>query len=174
MDCKVCTKCHKHLPIRESYYLCRGAYRSECKKCMIKRNIKYQRLHKTWKNRFIDNDQTRPYMREYYRNNKAKFAEYRRKFRERSPDYFRSKRDEKRGKSPFQASPSVVIDQSNVGSIPMISQKLKKRPMTNNFHKPDPSILRCKNPSPSVGRGKNEFINRSESNRFINQTNTYE
>jgi hypothetical protein len=69
--------------------MCQGKRRSECKACTIKKNVRYQNEVQAWKHRFVDNDEQRSYMIEYYAKNKAKFAEYRRKFRERNPGYYK-------------------------------------------------------------------------------------
>lgn len=84
--------------------------RSECKKCTIKKNVRYQREHESWKYRFVDNEEKKTYMSDYYAKNKEKFAEYRAKFREKHPDYFkmyhRDRKDAKRGKSEAEANNS--------------------------------------------------------------------
>jgi len=80
------------------FYMCQGKWRSECKRCTITKNVKYQKSSEAWKHRYVDNDEKRSYMLEYYAKNKEKFAEYRRKFKEKYPDYYknyaRRKRDE--------------------------------------------------------------------------------
>lgn len=88
-ELKTCSKCHLKKETHDNYYMCQGKYRSECKKCTISRNVKYQKKLKSWKNRFVDNDQQRSYMVDYYSKNKEKFAEYRRVFKEKYPDYYR-------------------------------------------------------------------------------------
>ena len=95
---KTCTWCGNKKIIAKDFYMCQGRYRSECKACTIRRNVRYQRKIKAWKNRFIDPEQKRSYMVEYYHNHKEQFAEYRRKFKEKYPDYYREysrKRKEK-------------------------------------------------------------------------------
>jgi len=71
------------------FYMCQGKYRSECKACTIKKNVKHQKKTKAWKHRYLDNEEKRSYMVEYYAKNKDKFAEYRRKFKERYPNYYK-------------------------------------------------------------------------------------
>jgi hypothetical protein len=39
--------------------------------------------------RFVDDDEKRSYMVEYYAKNKENFAEYRRKFKKKYPDYYK-------------------------------------------------------------------------------------
>ena len=84
---KICAKCHKAKDVKTSYYCYQGVYRSECKECSIKRNVLHQRRTKTWKDRSVDQEARRVYMRDYYRKNKEKFAKYREEFREKYPDY---------------------------------------------------------------------------------------
>ncbi len=85
---KTCSKCKKTKDI-DLFYICQGKHRSECKACTIKKNVAYQREVKTWKNRFVDNDEQRSYMVEYYAKNKEKFAEYRKQFKVRYPEYYK-------------------------------------------------------------------------------------
>ena len=92
MTNKICSKCHKSKDLENEFYLSSGNYRSECKNCTIKKNMKYQRKVKSWKFRSIDNDSTRTYMREYYSKNKEKFARYRAEFKLRHPDYYKEYR----------------------------------------------------------------------------------
>lgn len=86
---KICSKCNQAKEMKGNFYLCKGNYRSECKSCTIKRNVRYQRKVQAWKHRYVDNDVQRSYMVEYYRQNKQKFADYRRKFKDKNPDYYR-------------------------------------------------------------------------------------
>lgn len=86
---KQCSKCNKWKFQKLDFYQCAGVYRSECKKCTVKRNVRYQRLHRTWKHRYVDDDARRDYMREYYDKNKEKFAAYRKEFREKYPEYYK-------------------------------------------------------------------------------------
>jgi hypothetical protein len=97
-ELKKCTNCHKEKEQLSDFYLAQGQWRSECKQCTIKRNIRYQRRVKAWKHRYIDEDTRRLYMREYYQKNKEKFAAYREEFKKRYPEYYKSyfrKRKEK-------------------------------------------------------------------------------
>lgn len=95
---KVCSRCMSKKLLRTDFYMCEGIYRSECKACTIKRNTKNQRASKIWKNRLFDPKKQRKYQLAYYAKNKEKFAEYRRRFREKHPNYNtnygRRKRDE--------------------------------------------------------------------------------
>jgi hypothetical protein len=86
---KTCTKCQQYKELTEGFYKCAGKYKSECKKCTIKRNVKYQQEQQSWKYRYKDDDTRKLYMRNYYSKNKEKFAEYRRRFIERFPGYFK-------------------------------------------------------------------------------------
>lgn len=88
MDSKTCSRC-KSTKQEKDFYLCQGKLRSECKACTIKKNVAYQKQVKTWKHRFVDNDVHRSYMVEYYAKNKEKFAEYRRQFKVRYPEYYK-------------------------------------------------------------------------------------
>ena len=89
MDTKACSRCKSTKDELKDFYICQGKFRSECKVCTIKKNASYQRKAKPWKNRIVDEEEKRSYMTQYYRKNKPKFAEYRRKFRERYPDYYK-------------------------------------------------------------------------------------
>ena len=82
-----CSKCHENKVQETDFYNCSGKYRSECKQCTIKKNVDYQRKIRTWDHRYVDNDEKRSYMVEYYAKNKEKFAEYRKQFRKRYPGY---------------------------------------------------------------------------------------
>lgn len=86
---KICAKCHEAKDTGTCFYCYKGVYRSECKKCSIKRNGRHQFKNKTWKEREVDREARRVYMRAYYQKNKAKFAEYREEFREKYPDYYK-------------------------------------------------------------------------------------
>lgn len=101
IDYKICSKCHQAKEAKVDFYLCAGKWRSECRMCTIKRNVRYQRKVQAWKHRYVDDDSRRLYMREYYDKNKDKFAHYREEFRERHPEYykeyFRKKKEKKNG-----------------------------------------------------------------------------
>lgn len=88
-DYKICSKCHQAKIAIMDFYMCAGRWRSECKACTIKRNVRYQRKVKAWKYRYVDDDTRRLYMREYYNQNKEKFAKYRSEFRIRYPEYYK-------------------------------------------------------------------------------------
>lgn len=101
-DLKICSKCHQAKEAMRDFYLCSGRWRSECKACTIKRNVRYQKKTKAWKYRYVDDDTRRLYMREYYEKNKDKFAQYRAEFKERYPEYykeyFRARKEKKNAK----------------------------------------------------------------------------
>ncbi len=86
-ELKVCSKCLCEKEAENDFYRCQGKLRSECRKCTINKNVRYQRRTQAWKHRYVDNDVKRSYMIEYYAANKDKFAEYRSKFKEKYPEY---------------------------------------------------------------------------------------
>lgn len=88
-DLKICSKCNCAKDSNTDFYMCQGRWRSECKACTISKNVRYQKRVKAWQHRFVDNDEQRSYMVDYYAKNKEKFAEYRRQFKERNPDYYK-------------------------------------------------------------------------------------
>lgn len=90
METKKCSKCKCVKNAHEDFYRCQGNIRSDCKKCAIKHNVAYQRKAKTWMHRHVDGDEQKSYMVDYYQKNKEKFAQYRRQFKERYPDYHRN------------------------------------------------------------------------------------
>lgn len=97
-DFKICSQCHQAKESVTDFYLCAGRWRSECKACTIKRNVRYQKRVKAWKHRYVDDDSRRLYMRDYYNKNKERFAKYRSEFKNRYPDYYKDyfrKRKEK-------------------------------------------------------------------------------
>lgn len=85
---KKCRKCFKQKKLTD-FYSYNGKPRGECKQCTIKNNVAYQKRTEAWKHRFLDDEKTKPYMKEYYSKNKEKFAGYRTKFREKNPQYYR-------------------------------------------------------------------------------------
>lgn len=86
-ELKICSKCNCAKVIETDFYTCQGKKRSECKACTIKKNVHYQRQVEAWKHRYVDDEEKRSYMVDYYAKNKEKFAEYRRQFRIRHPEY---------------------------------------------------------------------------------------
>lgn len=84
---KICSVCSQKKVSDQDFYKCQGKYRSECKVCTIRKNVRYQRRAKVWLKRIVDVDERRAYMSDYYAKNKAKYAEYRRKFKETHPEY---------------------------------------------------------------------------------------
>ena len=96
---KTCSRCFCKKILHMDFYMCQGVYRSECKKCTIKKNVAYQKRVGRWKERFIDEDDRKAYMKKYYEANKEKFAAYREAFRNKNPEYYklyaRNKKNEK-------------------------------------------------------------------------------
>lgn len=88
-EVKICSKCNCAKIAETDFYMCQRKRRSECKACTIKKNVRYQKRTKAWLHRFVDDEEQRSYMVDYYSKNKEKFAEYRRKFKERNPDYYK-------------------------------------------------------------------------------------
>ena len=86
---KICSRCNTPKDSILDFYICQGKWRSECKACTIKKNVRYQRRVEAWKYRFVDNDEKRSYMVDYYSKNKEKFAGYRKKFKEKYPEYYK-------------------------------------------------------------------------------------
>lgn len=95
---KVCTRCKENKWLTEFYINHkpgRGqSYKSECKRCGNERSrLRIARLRKK-KNQGGDPDY-QAYQREYYKKNRERFQEYRRKFLIRNPDYFKKKSRER-------------------------------------------------------------------------------
>ena len=88
---KVCSLCLASKFLRTDFYMCKGYYRSECKQCTISKNGVRQRESEVWKNRCLDPEKAKEYRLRYYSQNKGKFAEYRRKFKEKHPHYYRDR-----------------------------------------------------------------------------------
>lgn len=87
---KKCTHCLKNKDASKDFYLCSGRIRGECKACTINKNVKYQKKVGAWKVKFKDDATRHEYMREYYKNNKEKFARYRAEFKLRNPEYYKN------------------------------------------------------------------------------------
>ena len=88
-EIKICRRCKfKGIKTRD-FYTTNGRFRNECKACTVKTNVKYQKKKKVWLHRFVDGDENKSYMVDYYSKNKEKFAEYRRQFKERYPQYYK-------------------------------------------------------------------------------------
>lgn len=88
-DSKICRKCRRDILI-EDYYFVNGKPRSECKQCTITRNSTYQKKVKAWRNREVDPDARRLYMRNYYLANKEKYVQHRTNFKAKHPDYYKN------------------------------------------------------------------------------------
>ena len=86
VESKTCTHCKEEKLITD-FYAHKGQPRGDCKECTKKKNMAYQSKYKTWLTRYKDLSERRAYMSEYYANNKEKFAEYTRRFREKHPEY---------------------------------------------------------------------------------------
>jgi hypothetical protein len=91
-EMKTCTRCNTEKLLKGNFYTCLGNIRSECKACTIRQNVAYQRRTKAWMHRFVDDEQKRTYMVDYYAKNKEKFAVYRRTLKEKYPDYHKDYR----------------------------------------------------------------------------------
>ena len=88
-DLKICTRCNQAKIAHMDFYMCQGKWRSECKRCTINKNVRYQKRVKAWKYRYVDHDEQKSYMVDYYAKNKDRFAGYRKKFKEKYPDYYK-------------------------------------------------------------------------------------
>lgn len=88
-DTKICTQCHEE-KLPDAFYRSKGTSRSECKECTKAKNTAYQKLNKVWRYRYSDDESRRDYLREYYQNNKEKFAQYRKQFIDSHPGYHRN------------------------------------------------------------------------------------
>ncbi len=112
MTDKTCTGCHKAKDREKDFYISQGRVRSQCKECIIKKNVQYQIDTQAWLMRDSDDEQRRAYMVEYYAKNKEKFAEYRRKFKNSHPEYYkvyaRDRKDKKNARRPI-IPPSIQL-----------------------------------------------------------------
>lgn len=88
-ELKICTKCNCLKSSETDFYMCQGRLRSECKACTISKNVIYQKKKQSWKKRAMSDEEQKSYMVDYYGKNKEKFAEYRRKFKENHPEYYK-------------------------------------------------------------------------------------
>lgn len=94
---KICSNCNKSKSVSD-FYLCMGRLRGECKKCTIKKNTLHQKKTKVWLYRYSSSLERREYLRNYYAQNKEKFAQYRKEFRERYPGYHKEYYYQNKGK----------------------------------------------------------------------------
>jgi GrpB-like predicted nucleotidyltransferase (UPF0157 family) len=85
-DLKICSQCYE-AKLPNEFYVSKGASRSECKACTKEKNMAYQRKTKAWKHRYVDDEGRKTYLSEYYKNNRDKFANYRKRFLKANPDY---------------------------------------------------------------------------------------
>lgn len=85
---KKCKRCGL-LKSEGDFYSSRGKTRGECKKCTIKKNVRYQQKTEAWKHRWVNGDSTKSYLRDYYEKNKDKYRAYRKKFKEENPWYYK-------------------------------------------------------------------------------------
>ena len=117
---KICRTCRQAKIEQDAFYTCSGRSRSECKQCTIDRNGVYQKALKTWKDRYVDEDARRAYMREYYSTHKEKFAEYRQVFKARHPNYYRDYRDAIKGRKEigedFNLPPHTHVKQDDINN----------------------------------------------------------
>jgi len=86
---KRCSICREEKEANKDFYICSGRPRTECKKCTSKKNVKRQRISRIENGRIESQDWRREYMKKYYHENKNKFAEYRKKFKESHPHYYK-------------------------------------------------------------------------------------
>lgn len=86
---KICTECFQKKSFEDFYKQANGRPRSKCKKCIIKLNYEYQKRNPISKCSEERGDKYKKYQRQYYLNNKEKFSNYRSRFKERNPDYYR-------------------------------------------------------------------------------------
>lgn len=100
---KNCKICGKRKPDTD-FYVCGGKIRGECKKCTIKRNSIYQKKA----NKSVDREERKIYQRHYYAEHKKQFAEYRLRFKQRHPDYYKRYPHEKYAKKSAEKKPTQL------------------------------------------------------------------
>ncbi len=104
-DLKMCTGC-KCMKLRfVDFYMQGDKVRSECKRCVIKRNVACSLKRKAWKKKKVSPEKDKAYRAEYYRQNKEKFAEYRKTFKEKHPNYYQKYFREKKAKASESENP---------------------------------------------------------------------
>ncbi len=89
LELKTCSHCFESKDKLKDFYMCVGKFRTECKSCTIKRNVRYQIKTEAWKHKYADAETRREYMRKYYADNKEKYARYRQEFRKKNPHYYK-------------------------------------------------------------------------------------
>lgn len=101
MKKKTCRDCKKEKDLQTEFYAHKGFYRSECKKCTIKRTSLYKKTHPSPKPSPDEAEKRRRYHIDYYQKNKEKFVIYRQNFHKKNPEYRknyeRAVREAKRG-----------------------------------------------------------------------------
>lgn len=91
MKTKICRTCKKELILLKDFYVYKGIARNECRKCTIQRTKAYfqslppEKIRK--RKEFL-----KEYSANYYLNNKEKFEENRKRFKENNPGYPRIKK----------------------------------------------------------------------------------
>ena len=78
-----CTKCHQVKSIAENFYSHKGYTRKRCKTCFVAHVKKY--YEECWDEEHIK--RKKEYMKQYYQDNKEKFAESQKRFKDRNPGY---------------------------------------------------------------------------------------
>jgi hypothetical protein len=86
---KICSHCGRPKNQDADFYVCSGRIRAECKQCTIRKVVHYQKKLRVWRLENVNPLELREYMHEYYAKNKDKFAEYRRRFNEKYPGYYK-------------------------------------------------------------------------------------
>lgn len=84
---KQCKECLEWKDLATQFYMYKGVYRTECKKCFSSRMALKQKQTKAWKTRFKNKEEQRKYMREYYAKNKEKYVKYQENFLRKNPEY---------------------------------------------------------------------------------------
>jgi hypothetical protein len=114
---KFCNKCETWKEQEIDFYICKGRYRSYCKKCILKINSIYQKEHQSWKTAFPDIETRKKYFREYTKNNPEKIKKYRADFKKNNPNYMKEymreymKKVRKKKKAAISL-PSKIKDQT--------------------------------------------------------------
>jgi hypothetical protein len=86
---KTCSKCKQEKDAFTEFYAYKGNLRTECKKCTLKRtqaDLKKKLLFA--KEEFAAH--RREYMKQYYLDHVEEYRGYRKKFKDKNPDYFKN------------------------------------------------------------------------------------